>query len=261
MQTWQQHLQGLPARTPRVAMAPDVRARYAEAVYQAFKAGATQSEIAAYIGCSLGFVAQLLDRSEGLSDAPKAQRVARILLARIADGTYRAGDVIPSRKQLCVELGVSHCSVDRAFAWLTGQGITVGRRGRGTVVADTNAPPTESDLQVRKPSGAVETWRPTSVHSRDIRDTVWARIWDGTYAEGASIPVTRVLVDEFGSTEGTVKYALKALKAEGILTTGATRHGTIVHPSARSRMASAVDSRDGAEALPPSRNSLCPQHP
>jgi DNA-binding GntR family transcriptional regulator len=241
-------------------MAPDVRARYAEAVYQAFKAGATQSEIAAYIGCSWGFVAQLLDLSEGLSDAPKAQRVATILQARIADGTYRAGDVIPSRKQLCVELGVSHCSVDRAYVWLTGQGITVSRPGRGTAVADTDAPPTGSAFQVRMPSGAVETWHRSGVHSRHIRDTVLARIWDGTYAEGSKIPILKDLVAEFGTTTGTVVHALKELKTQGILTS-AKRNGTFVHPSARSRIASALNSRDGTEALPPSRNSLCPQHP
>lgn len=248
MQTWQQHLQELPARTPGVALDPVARARYAEAAYQAYKAGGTQRKIAAYIGCSWLFVAQLLDLSEGLSNAPEAQQVAKILLARIADGTHRVGDVIPSKKRLRVELGVSHGSVDRALAWLTGQGITASRPGRGTVVVDPDAPPTGSTLQVRKPSGAVETWHPTGVHSQHIRDTVKARIWDGTYAEGSKIPVTKDLVAEFGTTTGTVKYALKELKAQGILfTTSAKRHGTLVHPSARSRIASAVNNPDGTE--------------
>jgi DNA-binding GntR family transcriptional regulator len=260
MQTWQQHLQGLPARTPGVAMDPDVRARYAEAVYQAFKAGGTQYGIATYIGCSSRFVAHLLDLSEGLSDAPKAQLVATILQARIADGTYRAGCMIPSRNQLCVELGVPYSSLDRAIAWLTGQGITVSRPGRGTAVVDPDAPPTESAHQVRMPSGAVETWRPTGVRSRHIRDTVLARIWDGTYAEGSKIPILKVLVAEFDTTMGTVVHALKELKAQGILTS-AKRHGTLVHPSARSRIASTVGNPDGTEALPPSHNSPCPRHP
>ncbi|MFJ9250495.1 GntR family transcriptional regulator [Streptomyces sp. NPDC101776] len=259
MQTWQQHLRGLPVHTPGAVMDPDVRARYAEAVSQAFKAGGTERKIAAHIGCSSQLVSHLLDRSEGLGSAPGAEHVARILRARIADGTYRVGDVIPSKPRLSVELGVSPRAVRRAVAWLTGQGITATRAGRGTVVVDPDAPPTGSTLQVRRPSGTVETWHRSGVHSQHIRDTVRARIWDGTYAEGSRIPVTKDLVAEFGTTEGTVKYALKELKAKGILTTtGAREDGTFVHHSARSRMASVVDSQT-TPAQPASKHVVNPQ--
>ncbi|MGW3308303.1 GntR family transcriptional regulator [Streptomyces sp. NPDC001073] len=250
--TWRQHLQELPVHTPRMQLDPAVRARYAEAVAKAYEDGGNRTAIAAYIGCSWHLVAQLLALTQGLSTEPEAQRVEKILRTRIADGTYKVGDVIPSKPRLCVELGVSHPSVVRALNLLTGQGITFTVRGRGTVVVDPDSPPTGSTLRVRRPSGRVETWHRPSIHSQHIRDTVTTRIQDGKYAEGSRIPGTAALAAEFGTTEGTVKYALRALRAQGILTTGANRDGTLVHPSARSRIAGAADDRDGTEVPPKS---------
>lgn len=79
---------------------------------------------------------RLLDLGEGLDEAGEAHQVEKVLRARITDGTYRVGDVLPSPERLCVQLGVRNDSVRRALARLAQAGLTLGISALGTVVTD-----------------------------------------------------------------------------------------------------------------------------
>ncbi|MDU8998746.1 GntR family transcriptional regulator [Streptomyces mirabilis] len=137
--------------------------------------------------------------------------------------------MIPPKHRLCVELGVSLSSVVRALARLTGAGVAFSVRARGTVIVGPGNLPTGPTLRVRTPSRHVETWTLPSGQGARIRDVVTARVKDGTYPEGSRIPGMPVLAEEFGTTEGTAKHALKPLKKQGILA-GTRQGGTLVPP-------------------------------
>ncbi|MFF7469906.1 GntR family transcriptional regulator [Streptomyces sp. NPDC008092] len=181
---------------------------------------------------------RLLDLGEGLDEASEAHRVETVLRAGIADGTYEVGDVLPSPERLCVQLGVRDESVRRALARLAQAGLTLGVSALGTVVTDPDEPPSGSTIQVRTRSGQIQTWTLPRTQSPHIRAVITARIKDGTYPEGSRIPGTKALTEEFGTTEGTLKSALRPLKKRGILS-GTRQEGTFVDSSARSRLASA----------------------
>ena len=63
-------------------------------------------------------------------------KVAAELRGRIADGTLRPGDSLPSRDVLANELGVSEFVVRRAFAELAAERLIVGRPRVGHIVLD-----------------------------------------------------------------------------------------------------------------------------
>ncbi len=68
--------------------------------------------------------------------APKSQyeQIADLLRARIADGTYPPGSLLPSEPELSAELGLSRVTVNRAIGLLRAQGLVRVRRGAGTYV-------------------------------------------------------------------------------------------------------------------------------
>ena len=72
--------------------------------------------------------------------APLAVQVAAQLQAAVTGGGLRAGDRLPSSRDLAVTLGVSRTVVTNAYARLFAEGWLEGRHGSGTYVADV-APP------------------------------------------------------------------------------------------------------------------------
>ncbi len=77
---------------------------------------------------------QLGQRRGNLTEA-----VINELSARIAAGTYGAGDKLPSEQQLCREFGVSRTVLREAVASLRLGGRLVSRQGLGVFVADQSA--------------------------------------------------------------------------------------------------------------------------
>ncbi|WP_205860997.1 UTRA domain-containing protein [Planosporangium flavigriseum] len=69
-------------------------------------------------------------------ETPKSQyvQIAELLRSRIEDGTYRAGDPLPSELRLADELGVSRVTINRAIMLLRASGDVKVRRGSGTYV-------------------------------------------------------------------------------------------------------------------------------
>ncbi len=68
-------------------------------------------------------------------NTPIFQRIKDYLLAQIANGTWKEGDVIPSEQALVKQFGVSRMTVNRAVRELTAEQVLTRRQGSGTYVA------------------------------------------------------------------------------------------------------------------------------
>jgi len=66
---------------------------------------------------------------------PKYHRVKEIILARIADGTWPPGSLLPAEPGLCREFGVSRITVRKAISDLVHEGKIQTVQGKGTFVA------------------------------------------------------------------------------------------------------------------------------
>lgn len=73
----------------------------------------------------------------------KWQALAAHIRRQITDGTYGAGDRLPSTSQLCAEHGVSAIVVRQAMTVLRTEGWVTGLHGVGVFVADD--PPIPKD--------------------------------------------------------------------------------------------------------------------
>jgi GntR family histidine utilization transcriptional repressor len=76
-----------------------------------------------------------LDDQVTQDSTPIFQRIKDYLLAEIAAGTWKEGDVIPSEQALVKQFGVSRMTVNRAVRELTAEQVLTRRQGSGTYVA------------------------------------------------------------------------------------------------------------------------------
>jgi GntR family histidine utilization transcriptional repressor len=76
-----------------------------------------------------------LDDQVTQDSTPIFQRIKDYLLAEIATGTWKEGDVIPSEQALVKQFGVSRMTVNRAVRELTAEQVLTRRQGSGTYVA------------------------------------------------------------------------------------------------------------------------------
>jgi GntR family transcriptional regulator, histidine utilization repressor len=67
--------------------------------------------------------------------APPYEQIKRYVLERIADGTWKPGDAIPSETVLVKEFGVARMTVSRALRELTAERVLTRVQGSGTFVA------------------------------------------------------------------------------------------------------------------------------
>jgi GntR family transcriptional regulator len=72
---------------------------------------------------------------EGLGFRPLYRQVRDVLVKRIADGVWQAGQLLPSEGEIAVDLGVSQGTVRKALDEMTAENLVVRRQGRGTYVA------------------------------------------------------------------------------------------------------------------------------
>ncbi len=72
---------------------------------------------------------------------PSVQRLSDVVATelenRILEGSLKAGDRLPSERELAVELGVSRPSLRGALQALVAKGLLITRHGGGTFVTDT----------------------------------------------------------------------------------------------------------------------------
>jgi GntR family transcriptional regulator len=76
--------------------------------------------------------AQGIDRSSG---TPLYRQLQELLRARIADGTYKPGQPIPTEQRLAHDFELSRVTVRNALSHLVAEGLVVKRPGKGTYVA------------------------------------------------------------------------------------------------------------------------------
>ena len=74
------------------------------------------------------------------SAVPLAVQISAQLLDAVVGGVLRAGDRLPSSRDLAATLGVSRTVVTNAYARLFAEGWLEGRHGSGTYVADVTPP-------------------------------------------------------------------------------------------------------------------------
>ncbi len=78
-------------------------------------------------------------RLEPLSPVPIYAQIVSQVRGAVAGGDLRAGDSLPSVRQLAGELRVNPNTVAQAYRELEREGITFVQRGQGTFVADLPA--------------------------------------------------------------------------------------------------------------------------
>lgn len=96
--------------------------------------------------------------------APAYQRIKAHLLGRIADGTWREGDRIPSEPELARTFGVARMTVNRAVRELAAEQALTRARGSGTFVA----PPRHESTLVALRSIAAEIRDRGGVHRAEV---------------------------------------------------------------------------------------------
>jgi len=67
--------------------------------------------------------------------ATVADQACHIIRNWIVAGAYPAGSLLPSQRELCIQLGVSRTSLREALSTLQGMGLVVVRPGKGMYVA------------------------------------------------------------------------------------------------------------------------------
>lgn len=67
---------------------------------------------------------------------PLYRQVYDIVVRRVAEGVWRAGEALPSELNLAKELGVSQGTVRKVFDALTTENVLERRQGRGTFIAE-----------------------------------------------------------------------------------------------------------------------------
>lgn len=66
---------------------------------------------------------------------PLYAQVRDALVQRLINGTWQPGQMIPSEKDLAIEIGVHQGTVRKALDAMTGENLLVRRQGRGTFVS------------------------------------------------------------------------------------------------------------------------------
>lgn len=72
---------------------------------------------------------------QGFGFRPLYRQVREVLVKRIADGIWQAGQLLPSEPEIAADLGVSQGTVRKALDEMTAENLVVRRQGRGTYVA------------------------------------------------------------------------------------------------------------------------------
>jgi GntR family transcriptional regulator / MocR family aminotransferase len=115
--------------------------------------------------------------------APLAVQISAQLQTAVADGVLRAGDRLPSSRDLAATLSVSRTVVTNAYARLFAEGWLEGRHGSGTYVAAVTAgdpaPAAPAPLPPAAPAAAPGsiTLEPGISWADGIEPAAWRRAW------------------------------------------------------------------------------------
>ncbi|NQX49259.1 GntR family transcriptional regulator [Paenibacillus tritici] len=80
---------------------------------------------------------EVLGMAKNTGSKPMYEMIFHTLRERITKNEYKAGERIPSEKELCSEFGVSRITSKKALKMLADEHLIVRQPGRGSFVADT----------------------------------------------------------------------------------------------------------------------------
>src|SRR5689334_19957599 len=93
---------------------------------------------------------------ESRSGVPTYLQLVQQVRQAVRLGVLRPGDQLPTVKEVVSRLTINPNTVLRAYRELDHEGLTEGRRGVGTFVADAPAPLPRDDVKALR--GALEQW-------------------------------------------------------------------------------------------------------
>ncbi|MFJ8097043.1 GntR family transcriptional regulator [Streptomyces griseofuscus] len=121
-------------------------------------------------------------------------QVADALKRRIKSGVIT--DKVPTEAAIAAEFGIARTTVRRALGLLESEGVIESTAGLGRRVAGGEAHQAPYER---------------------VRDDLLARIGDGRLEAGETVPSESALATEYGVSRGTVRRALAALEAAGLV--------------------------------------------
>lgn len=80
---------------------------------------------------------------------PPDAQIARAVRAAVAEGALRAGDPLPTVRQMAVQMRVGASAVERAYARLAADGVVETVRGLGLVVRASAAGADAREMEMR----------------------------------------------------------------------------------------------------------------
>ena len=118
------------------------------------------------------------------SATPMYAQIVEQVVAKVMTGQWKAGDALPSIRELAGNSQVSVITVKRAYLELERAGVIVTRQGKGSFVADTldatQALATEEfQLQLK---GLLDAARKLALSPREILDRVEQALSDPPHA-------------------------------------------------------------------------------
>ena len=118
------------------------------------------------------------------SATPMYAQIVEQVVAKVMTGEWKAGDALPSIRELAGNSQVSVITVKRAYLELERAGVIVTRQGKGSFVADTldatQALATEEfELQLK---GLLDAARKLALNPREILDRVEQALSDPPHA-------------------------------------------------------------------------------
>lgn len=128
------------------------------------------------------------------SATPMYAQIVEQVVAKVMAGEWRAGDALPSIRELAGNSQVSVITVKRAYLELERAGVIVTRQGKGSFVADTldatQALATEEfQLQLK---GLLEAARKLGLSRQQIVDRVEQALSDPAHsAQPPTVPTER----------------------------------------------------------------------
>lgn len=178
------------------------------------------------------------------------ERLALAVEGLIADGRLRAGDRLPTHRELAKQAGVAIGTVTKAIEILSDRGIVRGEVGRGTFISESLVGRTEDgviDLTINAPPPVIEegTFLEASARAArasasmpnggyvDLRGTIKQRATLAGWLARTRMPATSDELLVCVGAQHAIHLALADLKrvSRSIASEGATFSGTIVAAS------------------------------
>lgn len=128
------------------------------------------------------------------------RRITETLRARILEGEFPRGSLLPSEAALCAEYGVARNTLRRALDLLADDGLIQVQPGLGRVV-------------VMRSGAAARVIPRYQMMAADLRKLIES----GRLRPGDAVPSESALAQRYGVARGTARHALAELEGAGLV--------------------------------------------